>query len=91
MLSQQFAVVTPESHPGHHTVGRRFRGWDGHIYCCDSYDSRIGYWMTREDAPEANHQDQSGPWRRNVSERAIGRTYHEVQCRIPFRPGERYP
>jgi hypothetical protein len=57
-------------------VGHRFRAWDGHFYICDSYDPRRGYWMMREDAPEANRADESGDWRRNVSERVIGRTYH---------------
>ena len=57
-------------------VGQRFRAWDGHFYICDSYDPRRGYWMTREDAPEENKADESGDWRRNVSERVIGRTYH---------------
>jgi hypothetical protein len=57
-------------------VGRRFRAWDGHFYICDSYDPRIGYWMTREDAPAENKADTEGAWRRNVSERVIGRTYH---------------
>jgi hypothetical protein len=65
-------IITPETHPDHHTVGRRFRAWDGHIYHCDSYDPACGYWMTREGEPAR---------RVNVSERAIGRTFHEVRER----------
>ena len=71
-------IKTPETHPDHHTVGQTFNAWDGHKYFCDSYDSECGYWMTRVDAPEENKQDQFGQWRKNVSERAIGRTYHMV-------------
>lgn len=59
-------------------VGQRFKAWDGHVYVCDSYDPRIGFWMTREDAPETNKADTEGTWRRNVSERAIGRTFHVI-------------
>jgi hypothetical protein len=71
-------LKTPQTDPDHPTIGRRFRAWDGHIYFCDSYDPRIGFWMTREDAPPEHRQDQSGDWRRNVSERAIGATYHRI-------------
>lgn len=65
-------IKTPQTDPDHHTVGRRFRAWrDGGpaVYFCDSYDPTMGYWMTNEADPSD---------RRNVSERAIGRTYHEV-------------
>jgi len=62
-------IITPQSHPNHHTVGKRFRGWDGNIYFCDSYDPSCGYWMTDE---------KNSSNRRNISERAVGRTYHEV-------------
>ena len=57
-------------------VGQKFKAWDGYVYVCDSYDPAIGFWMTRIDAPETNKVDTASEWRRNVSERAIGRTYH---------------
>ena len=60
-------------------IGRRFKSFmDGHTYIADSYDPRIGVWMTREDCPPEHKTDTKGQWRRNVSERAIGRTFHEV-------------
>lgn len=62
--------------PTNTIVGMRFRAHDGYIYICDSYDPRIGYWMTREDCPPEHKADTQGQWRRNVSERAIGRTFH---------------
>ncbi len=77
-MIREFVIVTADSHPKHHVVGRRFRAYDGHIYVCDSYDSRIGYWMTREDAPPERRNDAMGEWRRNVSERAIGGTFHRI-------------
>ena len=67
-------LKTPQTDPDHHTVGRRFRAWDGHTYFCDSYDPGCGYWMTRE----GSATNQTDADRRNVSERAIGRTYHRV-------------
>lgn len=60
-------------------VGKQFKAHDGFTYVCDSYDPRIGYWMTRTDAPGAHKQDQFGRWRRNVSEQAIGRTFHLIK------------
>lgn len=60
---------TPETHPDHHTVGHLFRSYvDMFLYYCDSHVENMGYWMTRTDDPSE---------RRNVSERAIGRTFHE--------------
>lgn len=64
--------VTPKTHPGHHTVGRRFRGFNLKTdklttFYCESHDAE-GYNMVSEDGS-----------RTNVSERAIGRTFHEVQ------------
>ena len=50
-------------------VGRQFKSWDGKTYYCDSYDPRIGYWMTQIEDPFV---------RRNVSERAIGKTFHRM-------------
>jgi hypothetical protein len=61
---------TPQTDPDHHTVGHRFRAWDGRIYLCVWYNRRAGYQM---------ESDDDGPRRvANVSERAIGATYHEV-------------
>jgi hypothetical protein len=71
-------IKTPQSHPDHPVVGHRFKAWDGQVYRCDSHDPRVGYWMTREDCPPEHFADEAGKWRRNVSERAIGRTYHEI-------------
>lgn len=64
-------IATRATHPDHPVVGHCFTAWnDGEqVYYCDSYDPSCGYWMTNIHAI----QD-----RRNVSERAIGRTYHEV-------------
>lgn len=62
-------IITPKTHPDHETVGHNFKGWDGKVYFCDSYDPRIGFWMT-----EVGNTEN----RKNVSERAIGRTYHLV-------------
>ncbi len=53
--------------------GRTFRRMDG-SYCCIGYDARWGYWMLHTtDAKDL----------RNVSERAIGRTFHEVRAEEP--------
>ena len=50
-------------------VGHRYRGADG-TYTCTAYAPRSGFWMR----PDAEHDKP-----RNVSERAIGRTFHEVR------------
>ena len=72
-------IKTPETHPDHPVVGHDFSGtnWTdkktSDNYYCDSYDPRIGYWMTGIEIPED---------RRNVSERAINRTFHhQRKCR----------
>lgn len=68
-------IKTPETHPNHQVVGRFFKAsllneaGDNAVFYCDSYDSSIGYWMTQLSDPEN---------RRNVSERAIGATYHTI-------------
>ena len=63
-------VKTPESHPDHWVVGHFFSGSSPNtFYYCDSYDKAWGFWMT-------NVYDLSD--RRNVSERAIGGTFHEI-------------
>jgi hypothetical protein len=78
------SILTPKTGPDHHVVGRHFEGpcfrcdAGKHVFYCDSYDSRIGFWMTRADCPADHAQDVDGEWRRNVSERAIGRTFHRI-------------
>jgi len=69
-------IKTPLTHPDHQTVGKRFKAWDGCTYYCDSYDPAIGFWMT----PDEGQTDCWGkaPNRRNVSERAVGRSYHRI-------------
>lgn len=67
MNDDRYAIKTPATHPQHEVVGLLFCGWDRQVYYCDSYDPRQGFWMTNVlDAKE----------RRNVSEQAIGRTFH---------------
>lgn len=66
---RDMSIKTPATHPDHPTVGRKFKSWDSKVYFCDSYDPAIGFWMTEEGNPDN---------RRNVSERAIGRTYHRI-------------
>lgn len=68
--------MTPAMHPDHQTIGRTFSAWDGYKYFCDSWEENLGYWMTRIDAPNDRQADQHSEFRRNVSERAIGRTFH---------------
>lgn len=67
-------LITPKTHPNHSTVGHHYAGYSfgysrTEIYFCDSYDPRLGYWMTNVNDPAD---------RRNVSERAIGGTFHEA-------------
>lgn len=76
-MSWNPVIKTPETDPNHEVIGQIFRGPFGeHLYYCDSWQENAGYWMTRVDAPEENKSDQFGVWRKNVSERAIGRTFH---------------
>ena len=71
-------VLTPETHPNHDVVGQRFRA-HGVEYFCDSYDAACGYWMTPSDPDQPHPFDPTKKdERRNVSERAIGRTFHRV-------------
>ncbi len=49
-------------------VGKTFNCWSGNLMLCFGYDWRHGFWM----------RDLKTGEERNVSERAIGRTYHEV-------------
>jgi len=74
----QTVIKTPESHPAHRTIGRTFHAWDGHQYYCDSWESGRGYWMTRVDTQPEVSDDASSPYRRNVSEQAIGRNFYLV-------------
>jgi len=63
-------ILTPANSPDHWAIGRLWVGWNSQIYYCDSYDPRLGFWMT-------NIADASD--RRNISERAPTRTFHEVR------------
>ena len=71
---------TPEEYrveevASNHAVGHRFRGSNWRppygpvVFRCTSYDSRQGFWMENEADPSDRH---------NVSERAIGRTFHRI-------------
>ena len=75
------AILTPETHPDHDVIGRRFRFFGGE-YICDSYATDCGFWMTPANPEQPYPFDLSATprkdERRNVSERAIGRTYHRV-------------
>lgn len=65
-------IIKPEDYPSHPVVGRYFAGHnDGQtqIYFCSSYDTSIGYWLDNVNDPAD---------RRNVSDRAIDRTYHRA-------------
>jgi hypothetical protein len=64
----------------HHTVGHHFSGtnWNRvrtEIYFCDSYEENHGYWMTNVNDPAD---------RKNVSDRAIDRTFHRVEERDTY-------
>lgn len=76
----------------HPTVGRVFRSF-GATYRCTSWDRSCGFWMEQLSSVGSNSWfPGEGPGdRRNVSERAIGRTYqrdrndgssmeHETPC-----------
>jgi hypothetical protein len=64
-------IKTPQTDPDHPVVGHYFKGTYGLTYYCESYDPSIGYQMNATD----------GSRRTNVSERAIGRTFHDVRYR----------
>ncbi len=53
-------------------VGKMYRGLDG-VFRCTGYDPRCGFWM------KSTERDSEI---RNVSERAIGRTYHRIWERV---------
>lgn len=67
--------ITLLTHPEHPVVGKEFMGHDwltkgfgGVRWFCESHDAE-GYWMYATNG--------SGRWT-NVSERAIGRTFHQI-------------
>lgn len=65
--------ITPESHPDHHVVGQDVMGWshkrnEAARFHCYSHDAS-GYNLV-DRADDTDH--------RNVSERAIGRTFHII-------------
>lgn len=67
-------IKTPATHPDHPVVGHYFAGYHygrerSEIYLCDSFDSRVDYFMTNVNDPAD---------RRDVSVRAIGRTWREA-------------
>jgi hypothetical protein len=69
-------LLTPENRPDHAIIGQIFKG-HGFFYYCDSYDPAQGFWMT----PLYDQYDavlKRPVPRTNVSERAIGRTFHDV-------------
>jgi hypothetical protein len=54
-------------------VGKRYKRAFGGIVVCFGYDPRHGFWMRDVEPPHQEH---------NVSERAIGRTYHTVRLKL---------
>lgn len=67
-------IRTPLTHPDDPVIGHRFRGPFGKKFFCDSWEENCGYWMTNESDPAE---------RRNVSERAIGATFHYLSDAAP--------
>lgn len=74
-------IKTALTHPKHETIGHIFRGWDGQLYYCDSFDPRIDFFMT-------NILDRS--IRKDVSVRAIGRTFHQQSTCSKPQPGDEF-
>lgn len=68
-------IITPETHPHHAVVGQHWKA-RGIIYFCDSYDRAIGFWMAPIDGQAVEDSWGLTTKRTNVSERAIGRTFH---------------
>jgi len=60
----------------HPTVGRKFRAF-GAVYRCTSWDRSCGFWMEMVGGKDELFGRHAGA-RVNVSEAAIGRTYHRV-------------
>lgn len=74
MSTENPDIKTPYTHPDHPVVGHYFAGPSfsrnrSEIYFCDSYDPRVDYFMTNVYYPDE---------RKDVSVRALGRTYHEA-------------
>jgi len=62
-------IKTVKELPQHHAVGRFFRAWDGQVYYCECYDPRVDYIVVNVVDPTI---------RKDISPRAIGRTFHGV-------------
>jgi len=74
-MSRQY--LTPADRPNHETIGRIFNSWNGYRWFCDAWEENHGFWMTRLDAPQDRRADLGDTdFRKNVSERAIGATFH---------------
>lgn len=69
-------TLTVGNSPDHTVIGRYFRAWDGKDYLCESWVENMGYWMAEVDTKQRIIPDGR---RTNVSERAIGRTYHPIR------------
>lgn len=67
-------IRTAKTHPADPVIGCRFRGPAGETFVCDSWEENRGYWMTSE---------RDSAVRRNVSERAIGATFHYILDTVP--------
>jgi hypothetical protein len=75
---EDMSIRTPETHPNDPVVGKNFRAWDSGIYFCDSYDPSCGYWMTLVGCLlQSKNSELPAERRTNVSERAIGGTFHK--------------
>jgi hypothetical protein len=78
-VSREPREMLPEQHPDHPVIGRYFiSGMGGAIYYCDSYDPAMGFWMTPAREGDTYHKVISDNGRTNVSERAIGGTFHRI-------------
>ncbi len=60
----------------HDTIGQHFKAHDGKYYWCDSWVENMGFWMTEVDKDTQRIVPEGR--RTNVSERAIGRTFHRT-------------
>ena len=71
----------------HPTVGYRFKS-GGALYACTSWDRSCGFWMEMVGGKSALLPDRKVGQRFNVSERAIGRTYHRESYSLdtPYQP-----
>jgi hypothetical protein len=61
----------------HPTVGRLFRSMGGR-YRCTSWDRQSGFWMEMVSDQDRLFPERQPGDRVNVSERAIGRTFHRL-------------